>query len=45
VVDPAAGAYAIEALTDQIAKASLEKLKEIEMKGGLVQFMKGSKAL
>jgi methylmalonyl-CoA mutase len=45
VLDPAAGAYAIEALTDQIAKASLEKLKEIEMKGGLVQFMKGSKAL
>jgi len=43
VVDPAAGAYAIEVLTDQIAKASLEKLKDIEMQGGLIQSMKGSK--
>ncbi|MDR2731609.1 MAG: methylmalonyl-CoA mutase subunit beta [Fibromonadaceae bacterium] len=35
IVDPAAGSYYIESLTDQIASISLEAFKKLESEGGL----------
>ncbi|MDR0518323.1 MAG: methylmalonyl-CoA mutase subunit beta [Fibromonadaceae bacterium] len=36
IVDPAAGSYCIESLTDQIASKSLEAFKKLESEGGLL---------
>jgi methylmalonyl-CoA mutase N-terminal domain/subunit len=37
VTDPLAGSYYVEALTDQLAKAALELVDDIEAQGGYVQ--------
>jgi len=36
IIDPAAGSYYVESLTDQIASKSLEAFKKIESQGGLL---------
>lgn len=40
VVDPAAGSYYIENLTDSLAKASWELFREVESKGGMLECVK-----
>lgn len=40
VVDPAAGSYYIESMTDSIAKAAWELFREIETMGGMLQAVK-----